>query len=53
MENDDGDFDDDDVERDEFRNDDDLSIVLDQYMGGEELEEPIVEEGNVFDNDLP
>jgi hypothetical protein len=27
--------------------------MLDQYMGGEELEELILEEENVFDNDLP
>ena len=30
-----------------------MSSFLDQYLGGEELEEPILKEGNVFDNDLP
>ena len=30
-----------------------MSSFLDQYLGGEELEELILEEGNVFDNDLP
>ena len=29
-----------------------MSSFLDQYLGGEELEELILEEGNVFDNDL-
>jgi len=43
MENDDG-----DVEQDEFRINDDPSTVLDQYVGGEELEELILEEGNVL-----
>jgi hypothetical protein len=48
MKNDDG-----DVEQDKFRIGDDTSTMLDQYMGGEELEELILEEENVFDNDLP
>ena len=30
-----------------------MSSFLDQYLGGEELEELMLEEGNVFDNDLP
>ena len=30
-----------------------MSSFLDQYLGGEELKELILEEGNVFDNDLP
>ena len=30
-----------------------MSSFLDQYLGGDELEELILEEGNVFDNDLP
>ena len=30
-----------------------MSSFLDQYLGGEELEEMILEEGNVFNNDLP
>jgi hypothetical protein len=32
---------------------DNLCIVLDQYLSKEELEELILEEGNVCDNDLP
>jgi hypothetical protein len=32
---------------------DDLGAVLDQYLGGEELEELILEEENVLNNDLP
>ena len=32
---------------------DDPDIVLDQYLGGEELEEVILKEGNVIDNNLP
>ena len=28
-------------------------IVLDQYLGGEELQELTLEEGDVFNNDLP
>jgi hypothetical protein len=38
-----------------FASGDDLGIVLDQYLGGEELEELILEEGNVFDvfDDFP
>ena len=31
----------------------DPSAVLNQYLGGEELEELILEEGNFFNNDLP
>jgi hypothetical protein len=27
--------------------------LLDQYLGGEELQEPIMEKGNVFSNDFP
>ena len=53
MENDDSDVDDGDVEQNKFRVEDDPSIVLDQYLGGEELEELIMKEKNVFDNDLP
>ena len=30
-----------------------MSSFLDQYLGGEELEELILEEENVFNNDLP
>ena len=30
-----------------------MSSFLDQYLGGGELEELILEEGNVFNNDLP
>ena len=30
-----------------------MSSFLDQYLGGEELEELILEEGNIFGNDLP
>ena len=30
-----------------------MSSFLDQYLGGEELEELILEEENIFDNDLP
>ena len=30
-----------------------MSSFLDQHLDGEELEELILEEGNVFDNDLP
>ena len=39
-------------EQDGFRSGDDLGAVLDQYLGGEELKELILEEGNVFGNDL-
>ena len=52
MENDNGDVDD-NVEQEEFRIGDDLGAVLDQYLGGEELQELILQEGNTFDNDLP
>jgi hypothetical protein len=38
----------DDVEEDEFRIADDPRALLDQYLGREELEELILEEGNVF-----
>jgi hypothetical protein len=43
---------------DEYRNTDfalgvDVGTNLDQYLGREELEELILDEGNVFDNDLP
>ena len=31
----------------------DLGANLNQYLGREELEELILDEGNVFDNDLP
>ena len=30
-----------------------MSSFLDQYLGGEELEELILEEGSVFDNNFP
>ena len=30
-----------------------MSSFLDQYLGGEELGEMILEEENIFDNDLP
>ena len=36
-----------------FMSNDNPIIVLDQYLGGEELQELTLEEGNVFDNDLP
>jgi hypothetical protein len=52
MENDNSDVDDDNVQQDKFRIGDDPRIILDQYLGGEEFEELILEEGNVFDNDL-
>ena len=32
---------------------DNPGTILDQYLSREELEELILEEGNVFDNDLP
>ena len=41
-----------DVEQDKFCIEDDPDAILDQYVGGEELKELILEEGNVFDNDL-
>ena len=44
---------DDDIEQDEFCIGDDPSVVLDQYLGREELKKLILEEGNIFDNDLP
>ena len=44
MKNDNG-----DVEQDGFR----INTILDQYLDGEELKELILEEGNVFNNDLP
>ena len=44
---------DDDVEQDELCIGDDPCAILDQYLGEEELEELILEEGSVFDNDLP
>ena len=43
----------DDIEEDEFCIGDDPSAFPDQYLGGEELEELIMEEENVFDNDFP
>ena len=58
MENDNGDVDgdgdigEDDVEQDGFCIGDDPSAVLDQYLVREELEELILEKGNVFNNDL-
>ena len=52
MENDDSDVDDDNAEQDKFCIGDDPRIILDQYLGREEFEELILEEGNVFDNDL-
>ena len=52
MENDDSDVDDDDVEQDKFCIGEDPSAVLNQYLGREQLEELILEEGNIFDNDL-
>ena len=42
-----------DVEQDEFHIRDDLGVVLNQYLGRKDLKELIMEEGNVFDNDLP
>ena len=48
MENDNGDVDDDDIEQDEFCIGDELGTVLDQYLGIEELEKVILEEGNAF-----
>jgi hypothetical protein len=36
-----------------FASGDDPGAVLDQYLGGEELEELIMEDGNIFDSDLP
>ena len=41
-----------DVEQDKFRIRDDSCAILDQYLDGEELEELILEERNVFNNDL-
>jgi hypothetical protein len=32
---------------------DDPSVILDQYLDGEELEELFMEEEYIFDNDLP
>ena len=32
---------------------DNPNAILDQYLGGEELDDMILDEGNVFDNDLP
>ena len=53
MENDDSDIDDDsDVEQNEFCIGVDPCVVLDQYLGGEELTKLILEGGNVFENDL-
>lgn len=46
--NDDGDIDDDDLEQDEFYIGDNPSVVLDQNLGGEELEELILEEEKYF-----
>ena len=43
---------DDDIEQDEFCIGDDSSAVLDQYLDGEEPEEPIHEEEHDFDNDF-
>jgi hypothetical protein len=42
-----------DIKHDGFRIGDDLGAVLDQYLGKEHLKELIMEEGNVFNNDLP
>jgi hypothetical protein len=42
-----------DIEEDEFCIGDDLGVILDQSLGGEELDELILEEGNVLDDDLP
>ena len=42
-----------DVEQDEFFIRDDGGTILDEYLGGEEFEELILEEKNDFDNDLP
>ena len=54
MEDDDSDVNDDDnVEQDDFCIKDDPSASLGQYLGGEELEELIMEKGNVFNNDFP
>ena len=36
-----------------FTSRDDPCAVLDQYLDGEGLEELILEEGNIFKNDLP
>ena len=47
-ENDDSDTDVNNVEQDGFRIGDGPRAVLDQYLGGEELEELILEEGNDF-----
>jgi len=44
MENDNGDADDDNTEQKEFGVEDDPSAILDQYLGGEELKELILEE---------
>ena len=58
MENDDSDIDDDsdvdedNVEQNEFCIGVDPCVVLDQYLGGEELTKLILEGGNVFENDL-
>ena len=42
-----------DIEQDEFCIQDDPCAVSDKYLCGEELEELILEEENVFDIDLP
>ena len=53
MENDNDDVDGDDVEQDKFCIEDDLGIVLDQYLNTKELENLILEKRNVVDNGLP
>lgn len=52
VENDVGDVDDEDAEQNEFRIGDDSCTILDEYLGGDELKELMMEEGNIFDNDL-
>ena len=52
MENDNGDVDDNDVEQNKFRMGNNPSTIMDQYLGGEELEELILEGGIVSDNNL-
>ena len=43
----------DDIQEDEFCIEDNLGLIVDQNLGGEQLTKFNLEEGNVFDNDLP
>ena len=53
MENDDGDFDDDDVKQGKFCIGNNPSAILDPNLDREELKELILEEENIFDKKLP